>query len=115
MPSNRSSSQQTFNTGLLEPEVLAARGGLQAALRSIETVCYHDDASITEMIVELSSRPHILEYILSSTFHTFVIAVGPTNIHSCSLGRQAFRKVIEVDCRSVPYASRAKRYGGLWH
>ena len=76
MPSSRASSQQIFNTGLLEPDVLTTSPGLQAALRSIESVLYHDDSSIMEMVVELSSRPHVLEYILSSVFCALVIAVG---------------------------------------
>ena len=70
MPPNRTSSQRIFNANLLEPEALAAPGGLRAALDSIESVCYHDDPSITEMIVELSDRPHILEYIFSGTLCT---------------------------------------------
>ena len=67
MPPNRASPQRTFNTSLLEPDALVAPGGFQAALDSIERVCYHDDDSITEMIVGLTNRPHILEYIFSST------------------------------------------------
>ena len=67
MPPNRASPQRTFNTSLLEPDALVTPGGFQAALDSIERVCYHNDDSITEMIVGLSDRPHILEYIFSST------------------------------------------------
>ena len=66
MPLDRTSSRQDFSTSLLEPDALTTRGGLQAALQSIERVCYHGDSSIMEMIVELSSRPHILEYTFSS-------------------------------------------------
>lgn len=69
MPRNRSSSQQTFDTNLLEPGALAAPGGLKTALDSIERVCYRDDSSIMDMIVGLSSRPHILEYTLSGTLY----------------------------------------------
>ena len=65
MPPNRTSSQQIFNADLLEPEALAAPGGFHAALDSIENACYHDDPSIAEIIVGLSDRPHILEYIFS--------------------------------------------------
>lgn len=67
MPPNRTSPQQTFNTNLLEPDALVAPGGIQTALESIERVCYHDDSSITEVIVGLNSHPNILEYIFSST------------------------------------------------
>ena len=73
MPRNRASPQQSFNTSLLEPNVLVAPGGIQTALESIERVCYHDDSSITEMIVGLCSRPDIMEYIFSSTLCTPVI------------------------------------------
>ena len=73
MPPNRTSSQRIFNTDLLEPGALAAPGGFKAALDSIERVCYHDDSSIAEMIVGLSHRPHILEYIFSGTLCMLVI------------------------------------------
>ena len=76
MPPNRTSSQRTFNTSLLEPEALVAPGGLQTALGSIERVCYHDDSSITEMIVGLSNRPNILEYVFSSALCMLVIRTG---------------------------------------
>lgn len=66
MPPNRAVPQQTFNTNLLEPDALATQGGFQTALDSVERICYHSDSSITEMIVGLNSRPHILEYIFSS-------------------------------------------------
>ena len=76
MAPNRASSQQTFNTNLLEPDALGAPDGLQTALGSIERVCYHDDSSIMEMVVGLSARPHTLEYILSSTLCMPVILAG---------------------------------------
>ena len=76
MPPNRAPSQRTLDTNLLEPEALVAPGGLQTALRSIQNVCYRDDSSIMEMIVELSNRPHILEYTFSSTSCTPVFHVG---------------------------------------
>ncbi|KAF9642477.1 hypothetical protein BDM02DRAFT_3193153 [Thelephora ganbajun] len=66
MPPNRTSTQQSLNTDLLEWEALVAPGGLPTALDWVERVCYHDDSSIMEMIVKLNSRPHILEYILST-------------------------------------------------
>ena len=73
MPQNRTSPQEAFSTSILEPEALGAPGGFQTALDSIERVCYHNDSSITEMIVGLSSRPHILEYIFSSTSYAPLI------------------------------------------
>jgi len=76
MPPKRTSSQRTFNTSLLEPEVLVTPGGLQTALGSIKTVCYHDDSLIMEMVVELNNRPHVLEYILSSMSRFPILTVG---------------------------------------
>lgn len=70
MPPNRTSPQRTFNSGLLEPEALAIPGGLQAALGSVEKLCYHDDDSITGMVEGLNNRPHTLEYIFSGTLRT---------------------------------------------
>jgi len=75
MPPKRTSSHRTFNTSLLEPKALVSLGGLQAALGSVKTACYNDDSSIMEVIVELNSRPHVLEYILSSTSQAPVLAV----------------------------------------
>ena len=69
MPPNRTSSQQIFDTNLLDPRALAAPGGLQTALDSMERVCYHDDSSIVGMIVGLSSHSHLLEYTLSGTLY----------------------------------------------
>lgn len=68
MPPNCAPPHESFDTGLLEPDALSARGGLQAALRSIESVCFHDDTSIMSMIAELTARPYILEFIFSGTF-----------------------------------------------
>jgi len=61
---------------LLKPEVLVVPDGLKTALGSIERVCYHDDSSIMDMILELSSRPHVLEYILSSTLRMLAVPMG---------------------------------------
>jgi len=67
MPPKRTSSEQSFNIDLLEPEALVAPSGLQTALDSIQRICYGDDSSILDMIVALNCRPHILEYIFSGT------------------------------------------------
>lgn len=75
MPPKRTSSHRTFNTSLLEPKALVSSDGLQAALGSIKAACYNDDSSIMEVIVELNNRPHVLEYILSSTSRMPVLAV----------------------------------------
>lgn len=76
MPPDRTSSEQSFNIDLLEPEALAAPGGLQTALGSIQKVCYRDDVSISQMIIGLGRRPHILEYVFSGTLCTPVITMG---------------------------------------
>jgi hypothetical protein len=65
MPPGHSSSHRTLEVSLLEP---VGPEGLKTALPYIERVCYQDDSStITDIILRLSSRPHVLEYILSST------------------------------------------------
>ena len=75
MPPNRI-AQEKFDPSLLEPGALVTPGGLQTALSSIERVSRHDDSSVMEMVVELSSRPHIFEYIISSTCCMLAIPVG---------------------------------------
>jgi hypothetical protein len=76
MPPNRTSSEQRFNIDLLEPETLAAPGGLQTALDSIQKFCYRDDPSITEVVPGLARSPHILEYVFSGTSCIFPITMG---------------------------------------
>ena len=94
MPPNRTPPQRTFSTSLLEPEALVTPGGLQTALGSIERVCYLDDTSITEVIVELSNRPHILEYIFSSTLCMPVIRMGlRKQTAPVALGDQAYERL----------------------
>ena len=65
MPQDRSSSEETFDISLLDAEALNSPGGLESALRSIETVCFQADIAITGMVMGLSSRSHILEYVFS--------------------------------------------------
>ena len=50
---------------------------MASALDSIRKVCYHDDSLISGVIVELSSRPHIFEYIISSKYFLFCIPSTP--------------------------------------
>jgi len=75
MPRNRAPSRQGFNTNLLDPDVLVTPNGLQAVLSLIKAACSLDDSSIREAIVGLDSRPHVLEYIFSSTSCMHVLAV----------------------------------------
>lgn len=76
MPPDRTSSDQSFNIDLLEPEALATPGGLQTALDSIQKVCYRDDVSISQMITGLSRHPHTLEYVFSGTSCIPVTTMG---------------------------------------
>jgi len=116
MPPNRAPSEQGFNTNLLEPESLVAPGGVQAVLRSVERVCYHGDSSIAEMVVGLSSRPHILEYILSSTLCIPMVPMGLIKqARTCSLERPGPRKIIQVGDCPVPYAWHTRCDGNSRH
>jgi len=94
MPQNRTPPQRSFDTNLLEPGALVAPGGLQTALRSIQSACYRDDSSIMEMVVELNSRPHILEYAFSSTSCTPVFPMGITERTApVALDSQAYERL----------------------
>lgn len=65
MPPQIRSSNQTFNISLLDVETLDSPGGLETALRSIESLCFQADSVIAGMVMGLSSRSHILEYVFS--------------------------------------------------
>jgi hypothetical protein len=69
MPPDRRSSEQTFDISLLDVGALGSPGGLKTALRSIESVCFQADPAIAGMVMALSSRSHVLEYIFSGTLH----------------------------------------------
>lgn len=60
-----SSSQDTFDIDLLDPQVLDTPDGRAAALRVIEAVCHRGDPEIAGMVEVLNSRSYILEYIIS--------------------------------------------------
>lgn len=79
MPPNLTSPQRRFDTSLLEPGALTTSHGLQSALSSVGSICYRDDSSIMEMIVGLTDRPHILEFIFSSTSYMPAVPMGLTN------------------------------------
>lgn len=68
MPPDLRSQKQAFNTSLLDAGALDSPGGLETALRSIENVCFQADPAIVGMVMALSSRSHVLEYIFSGTF-----------------------------------------------
>ena len=69
MSQDRDSSQDVFYIDMLDPRALDIPDELDAALRAIGATCHRDDPEIAEMVVALDSRPHILEYIISSTLH----------------------------------------------
>ena len=93
MPPRRTSSAQSFNANILEPDALTTRGGLEIALRSIERVCYHDDSTIMHMITELVCRPHVFEYIMSSTFRVLAIVIRLTKNAPLALYDQPFERL----------------------
>jgi len=103
MPQDRRSSQDAFWIDMLDPRVLVIPDGLDAALRTIGATCHRSDPEIAEMVAALDSRPHILEYIISSTLR--VPAPGhcllPELIVSLSSARGGgLREALEVDtCR----------------
>ena len=65
MPQNRRPSVKAFNLNLFDAEELKSKSGRRIALRSIKSVCFQADSAILEMVVALSSRPYLLEYIFS--------------------------------------------------
>lgn len=109
MPTNRSSPQQSLDPSLFEPEVLMASGGLQTALDSIRRVCFHDDSLITGVIMELSNRPHIFEYIISSTF--FLYSLDSFGFYHLNMLLQAWTTGPSRDYRSglLPSSLRLAR------
>jgi len=72
MPPDRYSSQ-AFRIDMLDLRVLDTPDGLDTALRAIGAVCHWDDFEITKMVAVLDSRPHILEYIISSMLGVFAL------------------------------------------
>ena len=115
MPLDRTSFQQPFNPNLLEPAELITPGGLKAALGSIERVCYYDDYSITEMVGELSSRPYIFEYTISSMWRTLLNPLDTDTIKKCSfsIGRPALREDIQMAHPPIPQPRHAQHSGGF--
>ena len=113
MPLDRTSFQQPFNPNLLEPAELITPGGLKTALSSIERVCYYDDYSITEMVGELSSRPYIFEYIISSMLRTLLNPLDTVEKCSFSIGRSALREGIQMAHRPIPHSRHTQHGGGF--
>ena len=65
MPQNRRPSVKAFNPNLLDAKALRTKSGCRLALRSIKSVCLQADSAILEVVVALSSRSYLLEYIFS--------------------------------------------------
>ena len=72
MPPDLRSS--TLDISLLDVRVLDSPGGLETALRSIESMCFQTDPAIAGMVMTLSSRSHVLEYIFSGTLRVLAAA-----------------------------------------
>ena len=90
------SSKQTFDIGLLDVVALDSPDGLETALRSIESVCFQADPAIVEMVMALSSRSHVLEYIFSGMLR---VPAAPCEfpVPTClfvSVGRGGIREAI---------------------
>lgn len=114
MPQDRYSSQDAFNIDLLDSQALDTPDGLPAALRAIEEACYRGDPEIATMVVALSSRSHILEYIITgmSCAHKFLRV--PIILLS-STGGRGIRKAVEVDSYRVPHIRNAQHDGYCKH
>ena len=77
MPPERCSSQEAFDTNLLDTQVLDGPNGLQTALRTFEAACYRGDPEIAGIVTVLNSRSHILEYTISGMLR---ISIGPCEL-----------------------------------
>jgi len=81
MPPDLDSPKQTSDISLLDMGTLDSTGGLETALRSIESVCLLADPAIAGMVTALTSRSHVLEYIFSGMLRVVAAAWElPTNI-----------------------------------
>ena len=75
MPQDRYSSRGSFDISVLDTQALDASDGLGSALRTVEAVCHQGgDPEIAGMVVELDSRPYILEYIISGALRPVRVA-----------------------------------------
>jgi hypothetical protein len=73
MPRDRHSSQSAFDADVLSPQALDRPGGVENALRAIESVCHSGGPEVARMIIALNdSRSYLLEHIISSAFRVTV-------------------------------------------
>lgn len=110
MPPDRHLPRDAFDTNLLDSQVLETPGGLAAALRAIEKVCYRGDHEIAEMIVTLDDHPYLLEYIISGTLQVLIVPYASsalTILHS-SAGRWGIPEAPEVDTYRVSHIHDAE-------
>lgn len=111
MPPDFRSSKQTFDISLVDVGVLDSPGGLKIALHAIESVCFQADPTIAGMVMTLSSRSHVLEYIFSSTLRVSVAAYQfPGSIvFFPSVRRAGIREVVRLDHFRLPDTHHPKR------
>jgi len=74
MPPDHRSPEQAFDISLLDVGALGSPSGLEIALRSIESACFQADTAIAGMVMGLSSRSHVLEYVFSGTLRVHATA-----------------------------------------
>lgn len=72
MPPDRYSSQEAFDTNLLDTQALDGPNGLQTALRTFEAACHRGDPEIAGIVAVLNGRSHILEYTISGMLHVSI-------------------------------------------
>ena len=110
MPRGRRPSKQTFDIKLLDAESLGSPGGFEAALRSIESVCFQAGPAIAGMVTALSSHSHVLEYIFSGRLRVLAVICefrGLIILHP-SIGRRRIREVVQMDHLRVSHTRNPK-------
>lgn len=110
MPPDRHFSQDAFDIEIFNPQTLYSSDGLAAALRKIEPICYRGDPGTAGMVEALSSRPYLLEYIISGTLTASVRLCTRLTliILLSSAGGGRIRDVIKVDNRKLSRVRRPK-------
>lgn len=98
------SPNQAFDISLLDVETLNSPGGLENALRSIENMCLQAEPAMAGMVLTLSSRSHVLEYIFSGTLRVPVVSYHCARrvILFASVGREGIRDTVQLDRLRFP-------------
>lgn len=117
MPQNCRPSVKAFNLNLFDAEELKSKSGRRIALRSIKSVCFQADSAILEMVVALSSRPYLLEYIFSCMLRMLVAACEflVLTVPRPSAGQGDVREVVQMDHFEVPHTHNPKCHGYYQH